>query len=103
MVLTSCGIAHQRAWEKKKILHRDVSINNILLLGSMEGSVGLLCDWDLAKTEQQPDDNDPAQGVRLVCPYMSTSCVFSRLLIDTSDREHGSQHCMKRPDYDGSE
>ena len=67
MVLTSGGIAHQRAWEKRKILHRDISINNILLLGSMDDTVGLLCDWDLAKTQQQLTDSTPTQGVRSVC------------------------------------
>ncbi|KAI0704232.1 hypothetical protein C8T65DRAFT_741188 [Cerioporus squamosus] len=55
--------AHQRAW-KKKILHRDISVNNILILGSMGDTVGLLCDWDLAKTQHQLEDSNPTQGMR---------------------------------------
>ncbi|KAI0643940.1 hypothetical protein C8Q79DRAFT_914438 [Trametes meyenii] len=49
--------AHRWAWEKRKILHRDVSVGNILIYenpDNPEGSMrGLLCDWELAKTEAQ--------------------------------------------------
>ncbi|TFK85913.1 hypothetical protein K466DRAFT_525097 [Polyporus arcularius HHB13444] len=50
-------LAHQFAWEKCGILHRDISVGNILLCyldGQTTGArFGLLADWDLAKTKEQ--------------------------------------------------
>ncbi len=39
---------HQQAWEKARILPRDVSVNNILI--DSDGN-GFLNDWDLCKLE----------------------------------------------------
>ncbi|KAJ8475426.1 hypothetical protein ONZ45_g15613 [Pleurotus djamor] len=39
-------VGHQQAYEKCKLLHRDVSAGNILILGNGNG---LLSDWDLAE------------------------------------------------------
>ncbi len=58
-------IGHHRAYERK-ILHSDISMNNILILGSGDDCIGLLCDWDLAKTLGQLEDSNPTQGKRAV-------------------------------------
>ncbi|KAI0634546.1 hypothetical protein C8Q77DRAFT_1073101 [Trametes polyzona] len=49
---------HRTAWEKAGILHRDVSVGNILLYDDItengeERVQVLLSDWDLAKTKEQ--------------------------------------------------
>ncbi|KAI0066745.1 hypothetical protein BV25DRAFT_1849414 [Artomyces pyxidatus] len=47
--------AHWIAFSEAKVLHRDISIGNVLL--TMEGDKGLLIDWDLCKiveNEQAP-------------------------------------------------
>ncbi|OSD02562.1 hypothetical protein PYCCODRAFT_1410479 [Trametes coccinea BRFM310] len=49
--------AHQMAWVHHGILHRDLSVGNILIYDSATRSgpqaVGLLSDWDLAKTKEE--------------------------------------------------
>ncbi|KAI0708490.1 hypothetical protein C8Q76DRAFT_655650, partial [Earliella scabrosa] len=49
--------AHARAWGTFGILHRDLSLGNILLYTHMwqgeKMTMGLLSDWDLAKTREQ--------------------------------------------------
>lgn len=54
--------AHRDAWVKAGILHRDVSVNNILIVEkqSVDSSglvtvirVAVLCDWDLCKYKEQ--------------------------------------------------
>ncbi|KAH9025840.1 hypothetical protein EDB85DRAFT_2149458 [Lactarius pseudohatsudake] len=52
-------VAHRDAFEKCKILHRDISPNNILLTESADFDGGLLIDWDLCK---QVDPGDPSAG-----------------------------------------
>ena len=50
-------VAHSYAWKTHKILHRDISVHNILIYypdpNNDEVSIGLLSDWDLARTEEQ--------------------------------------------------
>ncbi|KAM5546009.1 hypothetical protein V8D89_000135 [Ganoderma adspersum] len=50
-------MAHSYAWRTHKILHRDISVHNILIYypdpNSDDVSIGLLSDWDLARTEEQ--------------------------------------------------
>lgn len=46
--------AHKHAWKEYGILHCDISAENILILyivrdETVVQSVGLLCDWDLAR------------------------------------------------------
>jgi RIO-like serine/threonine protein kinase len=38
--------AHKEAFEKARILHRDISVGNILIT---EDGRGILIDWDLCK------------------------------------------------------
>ena len=48
-------IGHQEAWEKAGVLHRDVSIGNILIDTAADPSdpVGFLCDWDLCRYKEE--------------------------------------------------
>ncbi|RPD73042.1 hypothetical protein L226DRAFT_465921 [Lentinus tigrinus ALCF2SS1-7] len=49
--------AHKQAWEKAGVLHRDVSVGNILILENGRGSnrkrTAILCDWDLCKYKEE--------------------------------------------------
>ncbi|EKM56598.1 uncharacterized protein PHACADRAFT_194191 [Phanerochaete carnosa HHB-10118-sp] len=46
-VCTCAYVAHKRAWENANILHRDVSVGNIMI--DSETGEGFLNDWDLCK------------------------------------------------------
>ncbi|KAG7088727.1 hypothetical protein E1B28_012695 [Marasmius oreades] len=50
-VMRDAIIAHKDAYEKAKILHRDVSYGNIIMLWDGKG---VLIDWDLAKSLDDP-------------------------------------------------
>ncbi|KAI9061548.1 hypothetical protein FKP32DRAFT_1575603, partial [Trametes sanguinea] len=56
------------AWEDHGILHRDLSVGNILIFDGIPGSVascvGLLCDWNTACSKEQVFDLPPSQGTR---------------------------------------
>lgn len=63
--------AHKHAWKKHEILHCDISAGNILILdtandGAVVRSVGLLCDWDLAKRRVHIAHPEISQPTRLV-------------------------------------
>jgi RIO-like serine/threonine protein kinase len=53
--------AHKYAYEKAGIIHRDVSVGNILI--TQDGK-GLLIDWDLSKKVNS--ENKPRQAQRTV-------------------------------------
>ena len=66
-----CLVAHKIAWEEYGILHRDVSVGNILIYELEDGSperkvIGLLTDWDLAKTKDQIFHPVASQSTRSV-------------------------------------
>ncbi|KAI0329798.1 hypothetical protein GY45DRAFT_1435187 [Cubamyces sp. BRFM 1775] len=57
-VMRDALTAHKIAWEEYGILHRDISVGNILIYEVNDRSpepkaIGLLTDWDLAKTRDQ--------------------------------------------------
>ncbi|KAA1476294.1 hypothetical protein DENSPDRAFT_884222 [Dentipellis sp. KUC8613] len=58
-LLLDAMIAHEEAWCRAGVLHRDISVNNILILEEGEGSNvtrrGILNDWDLCKYKEQMD------------------------------------------------
>ncbi|KAI0704242.1 hypothetical protein C8T65DRAFT_810456, partial [Cerioporus squamosus] len=60
--------AHQFAWEQCGILHRDISVGNILLCRDPADPdavrIGLLADWDLAKTREQLENPGATQVSR---------------------------------------
>ena len=41
-------LAHHWVYETSGILHRDISVGNIMLYRDTASIVGVLCDWDLA-------------------------------------------------------
>ncbi|GJE86573.1 hypothetical protein PsYK624_026530 [Phanerochaete sordida] len=60
-LLRICGHAfwaHRLAWEKANILHRDVSIGNIMI--DCETGNGFLNDWDLCKYREDMEDKRAA-------------------------------------------
>ncbi|KAH9831025.1 uncharacterized protein C8Q71DRAFT_911026 [Rhodofomes roseus] len=53
--------AHHWVYETSKILHRDISLNNIMWYRLPDGRIiGVLCDWDLAE-DQSTGDNRPTR------------------------------------------
>ena len=57
-MLSSVDIAHCDAWTKARVLHRDISVNNIMIheyiVVDEQGNAemryrAVLCDWDLCK------------------------------------------------------
>ena len=59
---------------KEKILHRDISVGNVMI-GEVEGElVGLLCDWDHA-TETVPDADYKHQTFRTVRQIVHLYCI----------------------------
>ncbi|PIL31170.1 hypothetical protein GSI_05867 [Ganoderma sinense ZZ0214-1] len=83
--------AHSFAWVKARILHRDVSIGNILILDpNPEGlpnpqkSKGLLADWDLARTREELENPAFTQRTRSgTWPFIS-----ARLQQSGSEQPH---------------
>jgi thiamine kinase-like enzyme len=61
MLITS--VAHTAAYNKARILHRDVSAGNILITD--EGG-GILIDWELSKKVKEYADPKPRQHSRTV-------------------------------------
>ncbi|KAF9262618.1 hypothetical protein L218DRAFT_394084 [Marasmius fiardii PR-910] len=71
-------VAHKDAYEKARILHRDISIGNIVILPD---GTGRLIDWDLCKSL---DDKTPRQGQRIgTWEFISAKLLSS----DTSKHE----------------
>ncbi|EIW53182.1 uncharacterized protein TRAVEDRAFT_52317 [Trametes versicolor FP-101664 SS1] len=72
-------LAHKHAWKEHGILHCDISAGNILILdtandGAMMRSVGLLCDWDLAKRRVHIAHPEMSQPTRLgAWPFMAAA------------------------------
>ncbi|TBU25823.1 hypothetical protein BD311DRAFT_668806 [Dichomitus squalens] len=72
LMIYAAFTAHQRAWEEAHILHGDVSAGNILIYDSADGPVGLLADWDLAKTQEALEKYPVTQQGRSgTWPFMS--------------------------------
>jgi RIO-like serine/threonine protein kinase len=71
MLITS--VAHTAAYNKARILHRDVSAGNILIT---DQGGGILIDWDLSKKVKEYADPKPRQHSRTVC------CPRSFFLVD---------------------
>ena len=66
------SIAHEDAYTKAQILHRDISIGNILVLESDDEFAkdkslpkGLLTDWELSKSRDELEQQRPSRVVRL--------------------------------------
>ncbi|KAH9903275.1 hypothetical protein C8Q73DRAFT_662079 [Cubamyces lactineus] len=79
--------AHKFAWENHGILHRDLSVGNILIFEQPSVPkpevVGLLADWDLAKPKQLVLNPRPSQPSR-----SGTWQFLSAGLVTYSDKPH---------------
>lgn len=69
--LKSC-VAHRNAWEVAGVLHRDISVNNIMILESMEpdgmiGRLAVLCDFDLCTYREHMGVEQRAGGFAVRC------------------------------------
>ena len=70
--------AHEEAYTKANIMHRDISVGNILLIPCGEHPVdkqplykGMLTDWELSKRLEQ-SEQDPRQPDRTVRLFLLT-------------------------------
>jgi len=64
------SVAHTAAFFKAKVLHRDISVGNIII----HNGEGLLIDWDLAVvTDKQSGPKRKERTVRTFRPCMPTS------------------------------
>ena len=61
--LTSNNVAHDDAFFKAGVLHRDISTGNIIYL---EAGRGLLVDWDLCKVMDSPSEDGECAIERIV-------------------------------------
>ncbi|KAJ2965410.1 hypothetical protein NUW54_g14128 [Trametes sanguinea] len=58
-------VAHEEAYETARVVHRDISVGNILILpgsdGTIQGYRGLLADWELSKKrdDEQKEPRHP--------------------------------------------
>ena len=72
-------IAHTDAYNKTRILHRDVSAGNILIT---EEGTGVLIDWDLSKKVKDDPNAKPRRHSRTVGvsilprTHLQTKCSF---------------------------
>ncbi|KAJ3477491.1 hypothetical protein NLI96_g10424 [Meripilus lineatus] len=84
MVLAvSCAVvAHQQAWEKAGVLHRDISCGNILITGSDAQCRGILIDWDMRK------HNDKEGGLSGPAFRSGTWLFMSALLLKNPGKPH---------------
>ncbi|KAG1881761.1 hypothetical protein C8R48DRAFT_14599 [Suillus tomentosus] len=87
----------RKAVEKRKVLHRDASLNNAMIEDDGDGSHGMLIDWEFAV--------DIVEGEQYVVggtgtlPFMSRSLLFNLYLHtpDTSDERSGKRASGSRP------
>ncbi|RPD73044.1 hypothetical protein L226DRAFT_572499 [Lentinus tigrinus ALCF2SS1-7] len=68
MLICDAIYAHCCAWEEAGILHRDVSVNNIMIFEFVgaDGKVerrGMLCDWDLCKYVEQMESSQKSRTI----------------------------------------
>ncbi len=74
-------IGHADAYKKRRIIHRDISSGNMLILPMFEntdGAVelrvvwkGLLCDWELSKPQAPSNkDEQPERTVNFSIPIV---------------------------------
>ena len=69
----TASVAHTAAYDKTRILHRDVSAGNILIT---DKGGGILIDWDLSKKVKEYVDPKPRQHSRTV-RYRSRGDLFN--------------------------
>ena len=65
VILSIRRTAHYEAYTLKGVLHRDISVGNIMI-DALTGR-GLLTDWDLSKYVEELDSEAAQPGGRSVC------------------------------------
>lgn len=71
-------LAHRKAWESANILHRDVSVGNIMIdvESDEEQPIGFLNDWDLCKYVEDFSKPAAQPGGRSVSARNLASCTL---------------------------
>ena len=64
------AVAHKAAWTLAKVLHCDISADNILI--DVETGEGFLNDWDLAKTQVELDNASNTERLVRTVPLIIT-------------------------------
>ena len=59
--------AHYKVLKRAGILHRDISVGNIMIRVDGAKRMGFLIDWDLSRLESELG-NGPVEPDRTVCP-----------------------------------
>ncbi|TFY51764.1 hypothetical protein EVG20_g10847 [Dentipellis fragilis] len=106
-LLLDAMIAHEEAWSRAGVLHRDISINNILILEEGEGSNftrrGILNDWDLCKYKEQMDKGMAPRRLNLTSTWYFRSALSLqfprkpyRLSDDIESFIHVYHYCVYR-------
>jgi hypothetical protein len=64
--------AHKDAWEKARILHRDISVGNIMIdvRSTTMRPLGFLNDWDMAKWERDLGEGASQPGVSVSTTHL---------------------------------
>ncbi|GBE86380.1 predicted protein [Sparassis crispa] len=64
-IMSDCLTAHRQAYERLRLLHRDISSGNVFFVERIEGDavvpVGYLSDWELSKTVPKGGENHVAR------------------------------------------
>ena len=69
-----CIIAHQQAWTKAKILHRNINDENIMIVHDETGEArGYLIGWECVTSERIPA-GDSSTNAEIVGSRTSLAC-----------------------------
>ncbi|KAA1473560.1 hypothetical protein DENSPDRAFT_882141 [Dentipellis sp. KUC8613] len=99
--------AHEDAWCKAAVLHRDISVNNILIFEEGKGSNvtrrGILNDWDACKYREEMDESTTPRRPNLTGTWyfrsaLSLQCPYKpyRVSDDIESFVHVYQYCVYR-------
>ncbi|KAI0073146.1 hypothetical protein K474DRAFT_1700506 [Panus rudis PR-1116 ss-1] len=83
--------AHHWVWTNAEILHRDISINNIMFRRRGDQVEGVLCDWDLAATKK--DLGPPNSYSRVTSKEVETR----RAVFHVAKANHSSANVQSDP------
>ncbi|KAJ2916670.1 hypothetical protein MD484_g3767, partial [Candolleomyces efflorescens] len=75
-----CVECHHQAWEVGKVMHRDLSENNLMLHWDKDGNVkGVLNDWDMAEFTDEERDPTTATHRRIgTPPFMAVDLIYMK-------------------------
>ncbi|TFK62768.1 hypothetical protein BDN72DRAFT_827188 [Pluteus cervinus] len=76
-VIRDAFIAFDDAFMEAKVLHRDITVGNIMIKRTRESTTGVLVDWDLYKDLTLPSNNRHHERTVRISPI---ACTLSNLL-----------------------